>query len=419
MSASDSALPAERRLSQPEFIALMAMLFATIAFSIDAMLPAMGEIAAEVTPEVPNRAQLIITFFVLGMGVGTLFTGPLSDAFGRKPVVLAAAALYCVAALVAALAQSLELLLAARLVQGLGAAGPRVVALAIIRDVYAGRTMAKLMSFVMMVFTLVPAIAPSLGALIIWGFGWRGIFVAFVAFSMIGATWLALRQPETLPREARRPFRPAPLFAGVTEILSYPVARGAILVQTLCFAMLFLTLSTTQMVFDQAFDQGHTFHLWFGGIALIAASASFLNALLVERLGMRRLVRAMLNVQVWLTGAYCLSLLVLDLPYGWALGAYVLWVVGMFFQAGMTIGNLNALAMEPLGHLAGLAASVIGAIATVGSVALAMPLGQLFDGTPVPIALGTLGLATAAFWLTLRLPTSDESGAPPTRSSGA
>ncbi|WP_372833859.1 MFS transporter, partial [Puniceibacterium confluentis] len=150
-------------MSRVEFIALIAMLFATIAFSIDSMLPALPEIGAALSPGNLNRVQLVITSFVLGMGIGTFFTGPLSDTFGRKPVVLCGAILYIVASLVAARAQSLEVLLAARVVQGLGAAGPRVVALAIIRDLYQGRGMARIMSFVMIVFTLVPAIAPSMG----------------------------------------------------------------------------------------------------------------------------------------------------------------------------------------------------------------------------------------------------------------
>ncbi|NVK58951.1 MAG: MFS transporter, partial [Rhodobacteraceae bacterium] len=163
---------------RPEFIAMLAMLFATIAFSIDAMLPALPEIGAELTPDDVNRAQLVVTSFVLGMGIGTFFTGPLSDTFGRKPVVLAGATLYVVMSLVAAQEDSLELLLVARLFQGLGAAGPRVVALAIVRDLHSGREMARIMSFVMMIFTIFPALAPSMGAVIIDLSSWRGIFIA-------------------------------------------------------------------------------------------------------------------------------------------------------------------------------------------------------------------------------------------------
>ena len=164
------------QMGRAEFIALIAMMFATIAFSTDAMLPALPQIAADLAPDTPERVPLILTSFILGLGLGTFVTGPLSDAFGRKNVVYGGAALYILGTLVAWASQSLEIMLAARVVQGLGAAGPRVVSLAIIRDLFAGRQMAKIMSFVMMIFVIVPALAPALGAVIIGFTDWRGIF---------------------------------------------------------------------------------------------------------------------------------------------------------------------------------------------------------------------------------------------------
>ncbi len=390
---------ARDRLSQPEFVALMAMLFSTIAFSIDAMLPALPEIASELSPDAPNRAQLIITSFVLGMGVGTLLTGPLSDTVGRKPVILGGAALYCTGSMLAWAAQSLELLLAARVIQGLGAAGPRVVALAIIRDLYAGRGMARLMSFMMVIFTLVPALAPTLGAGIIWLTGWRGIFASFLIFSVIGATWLALRQAETLPPERRRPFRPRALAEGVREILTTRVVALTIAAQALCLGILFATLSSVQQVFDVTYGRGDSFHLWFGGIAVIAGSSSLINASIVERLGMRVIVTAMLGGQIAFSSLVGLLFWTGAVPGNAGFALYLIWTTGVFFQAGLTLGNLNALAMEPMGHLAGLTASVAGSIATVMAVAFAAPIGLAFDGTPRPLILGTLVLAIGAFGL--------------------
>lgn len=386
-------------LPQVEFIALLAMLMATVAFSIDAMLPALPEIGQTLSPDNLNNAQLIITSFVLGMGFGTLFAGPLSDAFGRKPVMVGGAVLYILACAVAWWAATLEILLAARVLQGLGAAGPRVVALALVRDLYGGRDMARIMSFVMLVFSLVPALAPTLGYFIILGFGWRAIFAAFIVFSVVSMIWLMLRQPETLAPQYRRPLSTKALRGAIIEMFTHPTARLSIIIQTLTLGMLFTVLSSTQQVFDITFDQGAHFHLWFGAIAIIAASASVLNSQIVVRLGMRAIIKAMYTAQIAIT----LLMIVITMangPYWLAFGTYIFWITANFFQAGLTIGNLNALAMEEMGHIAGLAASVIAAVATVGAVVIAAPIAGLFDGTPLPMALGTLICATLALVLT-------------------
>ena len=377
-----------RRLSLPEFVALTGMMFATVAFSIDAMLPAMTEIANELSPDAPNRAQLIITSFVLGMGIGTLFTGPLSDSFGRKTVILGGAALYILAAALAWAAPSLELVLLARVLQGLGAAGPRVAALAIVRDLYEGRRMAQVMSFAMLVFTLVPAIAPLIGAGIIWLSDWRGIFIAFILFALIVNTWLALRQPETLAPENRRPFRISSIVDGVREVISNRQVMLTIAALSLAFAVLFTTLSTTQQVFDQSFDRAASFPYWFAIIALLSGLGSLLNARIVIRLGMRRVVRLTFTAQLVFSAAMALLTLTGALPETAFFALYIVWTTTIFFMAGLTVGNLNALGMEPLGHLAGLAASIIGSLGTVAAVVLAIPIGLAFDGTPLPLALG-------------------------------
>ena len=395
---------APRRLDQREFVALIAMLFATIAFSIDSMLPALPRIAAELTPDAPNAAQLIITSFVLGMGIGTLFAGPLSDAFGRKRAIVCGAALYCAAAIAANLAPTLESLLAARVVMGLGAAAPRIVSLALVRDLYEGRAMARVVSFAMMIFTLVPAVAPLMGTVVIDAFGWRALFLAFCLFSALSMTWLMIRQPETLPPVRRRPVNGPALRAGLREVLTNRVILTTILVQTLIFGMLFGTLSSTQAIFDQSFGRGEAFPLWFALIALVAGLASLLNAALVVRLGMRFLVTTTLGVQVVLSGAMALMTASGPWPDAVAFAAFVVWMVSLFATAGLTLGNLNALALEPVGHIAGMAASVTGAVSTVLAVGLAAPLGLAFDGTPLPLATGVAVLALAAFALMRTIP---------------
>ncbi|MFC2967440.1 multidrug effflux MFS transporter [Acidimangrovimonas pyrenivorans] len=391
-------------LSPVEFIAMIAMLFATVAFSIDSMLPALPEIGRQLTPDDLNRAQLILTSFVLGMGVGTFFAGPISDAIGRKQAILGGAVLYTIGAALASMAQTLELVLAARVLQGLGAAGPRVVALAMVRDLHAGRQMARVMSFAMMVFTLVPAIAPAMSTFIIDAFGWRGIFGAFITFSLISSLWLGLRQPETLPVEARRPMRLAPLLAALREVLTHRVVVTAIAVQTLAFAALFGTLSSTQQIFDISYGRGESFPAWFAMIAIMAGSASFLNAQLVVRLGMRRMISTTLLVQLSFSALMTVLTHFELLPEMLRFPAYLVWTTGIFFMAGLVLGNLNALAMEPMGHIAGMAASIVGAIATVLAVGIAAPIGLAFNGTPVPLMASIAVLCTLGWGLMQTIP---------------
>ena len=387
-------------ISRTEFIALMAMLAGTIAFSIDAMLPALPDIAAA-TGAIDNREQFIITAFVLGTGLGTFVTGPISDAVGRQKVAIAGSVIYSIAALVAAVSNSLEVILAARVVQGFGAAGPRVAVLSIIRDLYSGRQMAKIVSFVMIVFALVPTIAPSLGAAMLLVFDWHAIFVSFAIFSIISVVWMLMRLPETLPPEKRRPLRWDTLKSGTREVMTNRTVILSIVAQSLAFGTLFGALSASQSMFDQAFDRAESFPLWFGGIAAVSATGGFLNASIVERLGMRSVVG-------WaFAGLSALSIFfvvlfvagVLSGPLAFPL--FILFQTVVFFNAGLTIGNLNALALEPVGHIAGLAASLVTASATIFGALLAAPVTLLFDATMLPL-VGPIGLMAILGTLTVR-----------------
>lgn len=388
--------PPRPALARAEFVALLATLFATIAFSIDSMLPALPQIAAELSPQDVNRAQLILSSFVLGMGVGTFFTGPLSDTFGRKPIILLGSGLYVLGAASALFAQGLELILIARFLQGLGAAGPRIVGLAIVRDLYAGRDMARIMSFVMMIFTLIPAVAPLMGAGIMALAGWRGIFIAFILFSVGSAGWLALRQPESLPPAARRPLRLSVMLAAVQEMFAHPTVRLSILAQTLAFSSLFMAITLIHPVFDITFGRAASFPYWFAGMALLSGLASLLNAVLVMRFGMRNLASIALGGQAIL--ASLMSLAWLSGLFGEAIFyVFLVWMTSVFFQTGLTMGNLNAITMEPMGHIAGMAASVSGAVATVLAGAIAIPVGLSFTNTPLPLTVGIALTSLAAF----------------------
>jgi len=356
-------------------------------------LPALPEIAEALTPDDPNKAQLVLTSFIMGMGIGTLVSGPLSDRFGRKRIIFYGALLFVLGAFLSAHAQSLETMLASRVIQGLGVAGPRIVTLAIVRDQYEGRTMASIMSYAMMIFTLVPALAPLIGSYIIAGFGWRAVFYSFILFAVVVVGWLIIRQPETLPLDKRRPFSPTALAEATKECFSFRVFTLSTAVQILAYGILFGCLSSTQPIFEIAFARGEEFPFWFALIALVAGTASILNARLVVHLGMQRMVVYGFGMQIFFSGSILLAALFAEVTFA----HYIIWTTSLFFMAGLVIGNLNALAMQPVGHIAGLASSVMGAIATILGVAIAAPIGLAFDGTPLPLAIGTALLSLLGF----------------------
>lgn len=379
-----------RRLPLPEFIAMMALVSAVVAFSIDSMLPALPEIAARLTPDDVNRAQLVLTAFMAGMGLGTFFAGPISDAIGRKPTVTIGFGIYALAAIVATQAQSLESLLVARFVMGLGASAPRIATMALVRDLYQGREMARITSFVSMIFILIPAVAPLLGRQVIDLFGWQGVFGSFVVLAIIGTTWVNLRQPETLPPAQRRPLRPASLVSGMIEVLSNRKVVLITIVLALGFGQMFALLSSAEQLFRTTFDRGETFPYWFAVMALLAGLANFANARLVFRFGMKIMARSAYLIQTVIS-AIMVVLVFFDLtPEPLRFALFMFWAVSVFAMAGVTFGNLNALALQSMGHIAGTTASVVSALSTFGAVMIAAPVGLLFDGTLRPMVIATL-----------------------------
>lgn len=404
VSVQHVKLPPSTARSAPsliEYTVLMAMLSALGAFSIDTMLPGIGMIGADLSPDAPQRAMFVIGAFFLGLGVGTFFTGPLCDAYGRKPVVLYGIALYCFGALLAWAAPTIEVLLFARVLQGLGVAGPRVATMAITRDLYSGREMASIISLSMMIFSVVPAAAPFIGTYIIAFAGWRAIFLCFIVFGATAALWLWWRQPETLTPQAHRPFRPAQLRAGMIEVLSIKSVRATILVLSLTFSMLFVTLSTAHQVFDETFHRDAQFANWFAVIALLAAFSGFFNSRIVLKLGMRRVVIAALSGQAGLAATMTL-LASTGLGMETLFYAYVLWLVSVFLTTGFCIGNLNTMGLRPLGHLAGIGSSIISATSTLLAVLITSLVGLFFDASPlVPAAAVALAAIVGLFCLRL------------------
>lgn len=392
-----------KRLPLWEFVGLTALLFSLIAYGTDAMLPALAEIADGLGVDSVTRVQLIIGAFILGTGVGQLVAGPLSDAIGRKPVLLGGIGVFMATSLWAAWAQSLEGLLVARFIQGLGISAPRTVGMAMVRDLYAGRMMARVVSLAMTCFMIVPAIAPLAGQGIMLAFGWRAIFLSFLVFGAAAALWLWLRQAETHAPDARRPFRLATLWHGAREVASNRRTATCVLVLAFIYAMIFAYLASAQQVFVDWLGTGTDFPLYFAVIAAVSGTASALNAWLVVRLGMWRLAStgmALIAVLSLATGA--------AIVLGWAgetpITLFMGWSIALFFLSGLVFSNMNALAMEPMGHIAGIAAALVGAFSTFGSVLIATPIGQAYDGTGVPLILGVGGSALLGFLINLTNP---------------
>lgn len=391
-----------RPLPFAELVLLLAALMSMMAFSIDSILPALPELAGRFTPDEVSRAQLVVSAFVLGTGIGQFFIGPFSDSFGRRPALVLGVALFIAGALGARQAGSLEVLLGFRFVQGLGAAASRIVSQAVMRDLFSGRAQARVGSLVFSFFVVVPAVAPLIGQQIIARSGWQGLFTTYGWLGAFVLAWFLLRQPETLPAENRRPFRLGRILTAMWEVLRTPVALRYLIVATLAFGQLMAYISSAQEIYVTALGAGSRFPLYFAGVALISGLSGFLNARLVMRLGMRPMASWAFASQIvfatalwglWATGAAG------ALPQAGQLWLFVLWSVTLFFMNGLTFGNITALAMEPLGHIAGTASAVIGALSSILAVAIAAPIGLAFDGTPAPLLLGVAICSVLAWGL--------------------
>jgi len=369
-----------------EFVALAAMMFSLVALSIDAMLPALPEIGRDLGATDANQNQYVIGVTLLGFSVGQLFYGPLSDSIGRKKPIYLGIFLYLIGCLICVLANSFEVMLAGRLLQGLGVAGPRIVVVAIIRDRFSGNDMARVMSFVMTVFILVPALAPSIGqGILIFG-NWRWIFVMFLVQALVALVWFTMRQPETLSPDRRYPISLRRIFRAAGEVIRHRVAFGYTLVAGFMFGAFLGYLTSCQQVFDIVYDRGAQMPLYFAVLAMGLGAASLLNARLVTRFGMTRLSAiAMIS--------FC-SLSIVFFVYAQSFdGAppflhFMLFCIVDFFFIGILFANMNAAAMEPMGHIAGVAAAVSGFVTSFMSVTLGSFIGQNFDGTVLPLVGG-------------------------------
>ncbi|WP_407178987.1 multidrug effflux MFS transporter [Bradyrhizobium sp. STM 3562] len=377
-----------------EFVVVIAAIMALNPLAMDMMLPALPNIGSTFGIAVANRLQMVLSAFLIGFGLGQFIIGPLSDSFGRRPVLLGGMVVYAIASVLAVAAPSFETLLLARALEGLGTSATRVIATSVVRDCYAGRRMASVVSLAMMVFIAVPVIAPSFGQAVMLTTHWRGIFVVLMAYGLVALCWSWLRLPETLPVTERKVFSISEVIDAYRQTvtnrqtLGYALAAGGI--QGALFAYVF----SAQQVFTGVYKLGHYFPLAFAAAASGVAVAGFLNARLVGRIGMRVMSHSAL------IGFLCVAVIMfvaaklgaLPLPLFMILSALLM------FAFGLMIANFTALAMEPQGHIAGTASSLYGSITTLLGISIGVVIGQDYDGTLLPFATGFLlcTLATLA-----------------------
>ena len=391
----------KNRLPYWEFIILVSIMFGMIAFGTDTMLPAFPDIAKDLELLNVNKAQLIISSFILGTGLGQLISRPISDTFGRKPIITIGLMIFILACIAAYYAETLEMMLVARFIQGLGISAPRTVTMALIRDLYSGRKMAQVMSLAMAIFVLVPALAPSIGQLLFINFGWRSIYMAFIAFALIGLLWLNLRQPETLPFEQRKKISSTEFLRAFKIVITNSAVVKYTVTLALGFGALFGFLNSAHQIFVDTLGAGMKFPMYFAIISILAAPASFMNAALVMKYGMKLLATIGFALQIIFA---LITILIINQDFismEWLLVIFISWSVMAFFLKGLYFGNLNALAMEPMGEIAGMASAIIGASATMLGILIAIPIGLAFNGTATPVLFGYITCSSLALILML------------------
>jgi DHA1 family bicyclomycin/chloramphenicol resistance-like MFS transporter len=370
---------------QFEFVAIMASLMSIVALAIDALLPAMSTIGMDINSLDPTENQKFITMIFLGLGVGQLVFGPLSDSFGRKPIVYIGFIVFCVASVICVLAPSLEWMILGRILQGIGLSAPRTISISMIRDSYKGDYMAKIMSFVTAFFILVPIVAPAMGKFFLDHYGWEAIFyMQFVATVMVGV-WFWRRQQETLKPEYKIKFSSHVFVDGFKELLRHRETMAFTIVSGLITGAFMVYLSAAQEIFEGQYGLADNFPYVFAGLAISVGLSTLLNGTMVVKLGMRRLA--------WIAMTLFCTVSIVYVGLFWNSQNPSLWVLisflaMQFFTLGFLFGNLRAIAMEPIGHIAGIGAAITGFISTMIAIPIATYIGSFVLGTTLPLFVG-------------------------------
>jgi DHA1 family bicyclomycin/chloramphenicol resistance-like MFS transporter len=371
--------------SSLEFVALMASLMSVVALAIDAILPALDVIGVSIGTQSLLDNQLLITMIFVGLGLGPLIFGPLSDNMGRKPIVYMGFVTFIIASFICVFSQSLEFMILGRILQGIGLSAPRTIAIAIIRDKYNGDYMARIMSFVTLVFLLVPIVAPALGKLILDTYDWQGIFYVQILISVIVSIWFWKRQPETLKPENTIGLSPHIFIDGFKQVFKQRETMGYTVISGFIVGAFLVYLSSSQQIFQEQYHLKEEFPYIFAGLAIAMGGSIYLNGMVVVRFGMEKLIN------IALAGFFLISLLYVVLFYGGdnpPVEILMLFFALQFFCIGFLFGNLRSLAMVPLGHIAGIAAAITGFISTMMSVPIATYIGSFISDTALPIFIG-------------------------------
>lgn len=386
-----------------EFIAMMALFMSLVALSIDAILPALSQIGQSlgVDSNNPNRNQQLLSFLFVGLSIGLIIYGPISDAYGRKNTIYLGITIFTIGSLVSLFAYSFNMMLLGRVLQGVGAASCRIVSIAMIRDRFEGAEMAKIMSLISVIFIVVPAIAPTIGQLILWFASWKAIFSFILTIALISVLWLHFRQPETLAIENRRALSIGNIKSAAIETITTPISFGYMLAAGLTFGSFVGYLSSSQQILQMQYQLGDAFALVFGGLALAIGSASFANSLLLKKYGMEQLCLFALSCYSIVSILfYCYLQIIGTQP---PLPIFLIYLGLTFFPLGLLFGNFNALALKPLGHIAGTATSVISSIQTLIAGLIGGFIGSLYNNSVEPLVLGFAACGLAGLIITARL----------------
>jgi len=374
-----------QKISQFEFIALMASLMAMVALSIDALLPALQQIGEDIGIQHANDGQLLITMIFLGLGIGQLFFGPLSDTLGRKKVVYIGFLVYIIASFICIYSNSIEMMVAGRILQGIGLSAARTVSISIIRDCYSGDYMAKIMSFVTVIFLIVPTIAPAMGKLILDIHSWQAIFYVQLIASIVICVWFARRQSETLAKENRIPFSFQTFIEGTKETFRYKQTVAYTGVSALITGAFMVYLSASQQVFQLQYGLVDEFPFIFSSLAITVGSATFINAKLVMKYGMEKLLK---NALIGFFITSISYVIIFNNSVNPPVEILILFFGIQFFMLGFIFGNTRALMMEPIGHIAGIGAAITGFVATLFSVPISIFIGSFISTTALPMFIG-------------------------------